>query len=46
VCIVFFVSGVQLFCTGILGQYLAKTYMETKRRPAYIIKETTCDRDE
>ncbi|MBO4548171.1 MAG: glycosyltransferase family 2 protein [Abditibacteriota bacterium] len=46
VCIVFFVSGVQLFCTGILGQYLAKTYMETKKRPPYIIRETTCDRDE
>ncbi len=44
VCIVFFVSGVQLFCTGILGQYLAKTYMETKRRPAYIVREKNCGR--
>lgn len=40
VCIVFFVSGVQLFCIGIMGQYLSKTYLETKNRPIYIIKET------
>lgn len=38
-CIVFFVSGIQLFCMGILGQYLSKTYLETKRRPIYILKE-------
>lgn len=40
VCIIFFVSGIQLFCIGIMGQYLAKTYLETKKRPIYIIKET------
>ena len=39
VCIIFLVSGVQMFCLGILGQYLAKTYMETKKRPIYILKE-------
>jgi glycosyltransferase involved in cell wall biosynthesis len=39
-CIIFLVSGIQLFCTGIIGQYLAKTYLETKKRPIYIIKET------
>lgn len=39
VCIIFFIGGVQLFCLGILGQYLAKTYMETKKRPVYIVKE-------
>lgn len=39
VCIIFLVSGVQMFCLGILGQYLAKTYLETKNRPVYIIKE-------
>ena len=39
VCIILFVSGVQLACTGVLGEYLAKTYMETKRRPIYIEKE-------
>ncbi|NFR85891.1 MULTISPECIES: glycosyltransferase family 2 protein [unclassified Clostridium] len=40
VCIIFFVGGIQLFCTGILGQYLAKAYIETKNRPIYIIKES------
>ena len=39
VCIILMVSGVQFFCTGILGQYLAKTYMEVKRRPIYLVKE-------
>ncbi len=39
VCIMLFLSGVQFFCTGILGQYLAKTYMEVKRRPIYLIRE-------
>ena len=39
VCIIFFASGIQLFCTGILGQYLAKTYLETKKRPIYLVKE-------
>ena len=39
VCIILMTSGVQFFCTGILGQYLAKTYMEVKRRPIYLIKE-------
>ena len=39
-CIIVFVAGLQMFGIGILGQYLAKTYMETKRRPQYIIAET------
>ena len=39
VCIMFFLSGIQLFCTGIIGLYLSKTYLETKRRPIYIIRE-------
>ncbi len=39
VCIISLVSGVQLFCIGIVGQYLAKTYMEVKRRPIYLVKE-------
>ena len=39
-CMVLFLGGVQLFCMGILGQYLAKTYLETKRRPIYILAET------
>lgn len=40
ICVIFLLSGLQLFCTGILGQYLSKTYLETKRRPIYIAKET------
>lgn len=43
VCIVLFVGGLQLLCMGILGQYLSKTYMETKRRPDYIVAETEND---
>ena len=39
-CIIFLVGGVQLFCTGIIGQYLSKTYLEAKKRPIYIVKET------
>lgn len=39
VCIISMISGVQLFCLGIVGQYLAKTYMEVKKRPIYLIKE-------
>ena len=39
VCIIFLVSGVQLFCLGIVGQYLSKTYMEVKQRPIYLVKE-------
>ena len=35
-----FIGGIQLFCTGILGQYLAKTYTEVKRRPIYLVKES------
>ncbi|MBD5525555.1 MAG: glycosyltransferase family 2 protein [Lachnospiraceae bacterium] len=39
VCIIMMVSGVQLFCLGIVGQYLSKTYMEVKKRPIYLVKE-------
>ncbi len=38
-CIILFVSGVQLFCVGVVGQYLSKAYLEVKRRPLYIVKE-------
>ncbi len=38
-CVIFFIGGIQLFCLGILGQYLSKTYLETKKRPIYIVKE-------
>ena len=40
VCIMFFIGGVQLLCIGVIGQYLSKTYLEVKKRPIYIIKET------
>lgn len=40
VCIMLFVGGIQLFCIGIIGQYISKTYLEVKKRPIYIIKET------
>jgi len=39
ICIIFFVSGVQLFCLGIFGMYLSKAYLETKDRPLFFIKE-------
>ena len=40
VCIIFLIGGIQLLCIGIMGQYLAKTYLETKKRPKYIIKDS------
>lgn len=43
VCIIVFVSGIQLFSIGVIGQYLAKTYLEVKKRPIYIIKESNLD---
>ncbi len=39
VCIILLVGGIQLFCLGIAGQYLSKTYMEVKKRPIYLVKE-------
>ena len=39
VCILFFLSGLQLFCLGVLGQYMSKIYLETKHRPHYIVAE-------
>ena len=39
VCILLLVSGVQLLCLGIIGQYLSKTYMEVKKRPIFVEKE-------
>lgn len=42
-CIILFVSGIQLFCTGIIGTYLSKIYLEAKDRPIYIVSETEED---
>lgn len=39
ICIILFLGGIQLFCVGILGQYMSKTFLETKKRPIYITKE-------
>lgn len=41
--IILFVSGIQLFTIGILGQYISRIYLETKKRPLYLIKETNID---
>jgi len=43
VCIILLIGGIQLFSIGILGQYLAKAYLETKNRPIYIVRETELD---
>lgn len=40
-CIISLIGGIQLFCMGILGQYVAKIYLETKKRPIYIVKESS-----
>ena len=42
-CMIMFMGGIQLLCIGVLGQYLAKTYLETKHRPIYIVAETNED---
>ena len=42
-CVIVFIGAIQLFCIGIMGQYLAKTYNETKKRPHYIISESNKD---
>ena len=39
-CIITFIGGIQLFCVGVLGQYIARMYLETKNRPKYIVRET------
>lgn len=43
VCIITLIGGIQLFCMGIMGQYIAKTYMEVKHRPHYIVDKTNID---
>lgn len=40
VTIIFFLGGIQLLCLGIMGLYLSKTYLETKKRPIYIVRES------
>ncbi|MBR1390682.1 MAG: glycosyltransferase family 2 protein [Lachnospiraceae bacterium] len=40
ICVIIFMGGIQLFCMGVMGQYVAKTYMEAKHRPHFIVTET------
>lgn len=40
ICIIVFIGGIQLFCMGVMGQYIAKNYSESKPRPHYIVSET------
>lgn len=42
-CIILFVSGIQFFFMGVLGEYMAKTYMEVKRRPVYLCRESNLE---
>lgn len=44
-CLITLLGGIQLLCLGIMGQYLAKTYLETKHRPLYIVRESSDDSD-
>ena len=43
ICVIAFIGGIQLFCLGIIGQYVAKTYTESKHRPHYIIAESNIE---
>ncbi len=43
ICVIIFIGGIQLFCTGVMGQYIAKIYSETKNRPQYIVSTTNLD---
>lgn len=44
VCIMSLIGGIQLFCIGILGQYVSKIYLETKKRPIYIVRNSSIDK--
>ena len=46
VCIILMLSGIQLFCLGLMGEYLSKTYLEVKKRPIYLSKESSVERGE
>ena len=43
-CVIIFIGGIQLLCLGIMGQYIGKTYMETKKRPQYIVARTNVEK--
>lgn len=44
-CVIILLSGLQLMCLGVIGQYLAKAYLETKKRPSYIVRESNIKKD-
>lgn len=46
ICIILLIGGLQLFCTGVVGEYLARTYLEVKHRPLYIVARTEKDDDQ
>lgn len=46
ICVLLLMGGIQLFCIGIIGEYIAKTYTETKARPHYIVRECSDDKIE
>lgn len=46
ICVIIFIGGMQLFFLGVIGQYIAKTYMETKHRPHFIVAESNAERVE
>ena len=43
ICVIILIGGIQMFCLGIIGQYIAKIYLETKRRPHYIISDSNIE---
>ena len=45
VCVILFMGGIQLLCMGIMGEYLSKTYLESKHRPIYIIRSSSYEKE-
>ena len=43
ICVIILIGGIQMFCLGIIGQYIAKMYLETKKRPHYIVSESNVE---
>ena len=43
ICVIVFIGGTQLMCLAIMGQYIAKTYIETKHRSHFIVKESNIE---